>query len=104
LTSKDLQLVVREPYTPHGERYDLRRVLIPSTELLVVRSKMHEAKLFVDGPNRSLDVRFGDVLEFSRAPEELTVLGISPTRRWGHERKKSVLREGASVRNTARKS
>jgi NAD+ kinase len=104
LTSKDLQLVVREPYTPHGERYDLRRVLIPSTELLVVRSKMHEAKLFVDGPNRSLDVQFGDVLEFSRAPEELTVLGISPTRRWGHERKKSVLREGASVRNTARKS
>jgi NAD+ kinase len=93
LTSKDLQLVVREPYTPHGERYELRRVLVPSSEQLVVRSKMHEAKLFVDGPNRSTDVRFGDVLEFSRAPEELTVLGISPKRRWGNERSKDVLRE-----------
>jgi NAD+ kinase len=104
LTSKDLQLVVREPYTPHGERYDLRRVLVPAGELVVVRSKMHEAKLFVDGPNRSVDVTFGDVLEFSRASEELTVLGISPTRRWGHERKKNVLRDGTSIRNAARKS
>lgn len=97
LTSKDLQLVVREPYTPHGERYDLRRVLVPPGVSLVVRSKMHEAKLFVDGPNRSLDVHFGDVLEFSRSPEELTVLGISPTRRWGNARSKSVLRERTSV-------
>lgn len=104
LTSKDLQLVVREPYTPHGERYDLRRVLVPAAELLVVRSKMHEAKLFVDGPNSSIDVAFGDVLEFSRAPEELTVLGISPTRRWGNERKKSGSRKGTSGRNSARKS
>lgn len=83
LTSKNLQLVVREPYTPHGERYELRRVLVPADERLVVRSKMHEAFLFVDGPNRSVNVRFGDVLEFRRAPENLTVLGISPTRRWG---------------------
>lgn len=83
LTSKNLQLVVREPYTPHGERYELRRVLVPAGEQLVVRSKMHEAFLFVDGPNRSVNVRFGDVLEFRRAPESLTVLGISPTRRWG---------------------
>lgn len=104
LTSKDLQLVVREPYTPHGERYELRRVLVPPGELLVVRSKMHEAKLFVDGPNRSVDVRFGDVLEFSRASEELTVLGISPTRRWGNERKKSGSLEATSGRNSARKS
>jgi NAD+ kinase len=104
LTSKDLQLVVREPYTPHGERYELRRVLVPADELLVVRSKMHEAKLFVDGPNRSVNVRFGDVLEFSRASEELTVLGISPKRRWGNKRKKSVPHEGASIRNAARKS
>lgn len=104
LTSKDLQLVVREPYTPHGERYRLRRVLVPATEHLVVRSKMHEAKLFVDGPNRSVNVRFGDVLEFSRAPEELTVLGISPKRRWGNKRRTNGTLEGASIRNSARKS
>jgi NAD+ kinase len=104
LTSKDLQLVVREPYTPHGERYELRRVLVPASELLVVRSKMHEAKLFVDGPNRSVNVRFGDVLEFSRAPEELTLLGISPKRRWGNGRRKNKALEGISVRNSARKA
>jgi NAD+ kinase len=104
LTSKDLQLVVREPYTPHGERYELRRVLVPAREHLVVRSKMHEAKLFVDGPNRSMNVRFGDVLEFSRASEELTVLGISPTRRWGEERRTNTSRERTSIRNSAPKS
>jgi NAD+ kinase len=104
LTSKDLQLVVREPYTPHGERYALRRVLVPPGELLVVRSKMHEAKLFVDGPNRSVNVRFGDVLEFTRAAEELTVLGISPKRRWGNERRKNKALDGTSLRNSARKA
>ncbi|HRI64767.1 MAG TPA: NAD(+)/NADH kinase [Polyangium sp.] len=104
LTSKDLQLVVREPYTPHGERYELRRVLVSESEDLVVRSKMHEAKLFVDGPNRSMNVHFGDVLEFRRASEELTVLGISPTRRWGNERRTNTPREGRSIRNSAPKS
>ena len=99
LTSKDLQLVVREPYTPHGERYELRRVLVSESELLVVRSKMHEAKLFVDGPNRSVNVHFGDVLEFRRASEELTVLGISPTRRW----RNTSVSEGRSIRNSAPK-
>jgi NAD+ kinase len=102
LTSKDLQLVVREPYTPHGERYELRRVLVSADEVLVVRSKMHEAQLFVDGPNRSMNVRFGDVLEFRRASEELTVLGISPTRRWGNARKAKASFEGASMRKSAR--
>lgn len=101
LTSKDLQLVVREPYTPHGEHYELRRVLVPPGQTLVVRSKMHEAKLFVDGPNRSVDVCFGDVLEFGQAPEELTVLGISPKRRWGNQRSKRVLGEDTSGRKSA---
>lgn len=104
LTSKDLQLVVREPYTPYGERYALRRVRVPPAELLVVRSKMHEAKLFVDGPNRSVNVRFGDVLEFRRAAEELTVLGISPKRRWGNELRKNKALDGSSLRNSARKA
>lgn len=85
LTSKRLQLVVREPYTPHGERYKLRHALIDEGKPLVVRSKIHEGKLFIDGPNRTADVGFGDVLEFTQAKEALTVLGISPTRRWGAE-------------------
>ena len=83
LTSKRLQLVVREPYTPHGERYRLRHALIPPGTPLVVRSKMTDAKLFIDGPNRTIDVGVGDLLEFTQASEALTVLGIAPTRRWG---------------------
>jgi len=83
LTSKRLQLVVREPYTPHGERYRLRHALLAPHEVLVVRSKIHDAKIFIDGPNRTIDVSFGDVLEFTQAKEAVTVLGISPTRRWG---------------------
>ncbi len=83
LTSKRLQLVVREPYTPHGERYRLRHALIPPGVPLVVRSKIADGKIFIDGPNRTIDVSVGDVLEFTQANEALTVLGIAPTRRWG---------------------
>lgn len=83
LTSDNLQLVVREPYTPHGEEYRLRRALIRPGTPLIVRSKMHEAKLFFDGPINSIDVGFGDVLEFTQAPRPLAVLGISAKRKWG---------------------
>lgn len=100
LTSKQLQLVVREPYTPHGERYKLRHALIAEGKPLVVRSKIHEGKLFIDGPNRTTDVGFGDVLSFTQAKEALTVLGISPTRRWGaeHEEASSPAPKRASRR------
>jgi NAD+ kinase len=83
LTSRQLQLVVREPYTPHGERYNLYRSLIPPGSRLLVRSKMHDAKLFFDGPESVADVSFGDVITFSEADRPLTVLGISSRRKWG---------------------
>lgn len=83
LTSKQLQLVVREPYTPHSERYKLRHALIPPEMELVVRSKMHDAKLFFDGPDSVADVAFGDVITFAQALRPLTVLGISSRRKWG---------------------
>jgi NAD+ kinase len=83
LTSKQLQLVVREPYTPHSERYKLRHALIPPGMELVVRSKMHDAKLFFDGPDSVADVSFGDVITFAEADRPLTVLGISSRRKWG---------------------
>jgi NAD+ kinase len=87
LTSKKLQLVVREPYTPQGERYRLRHALIPPGEALVVRSKVHEGKLFIDGPHQTVPIGFGDILEFTQASQSLTVLGISPTRAWGVDRR-----------------
>ena len=83
LTSKQLQLVVREPYTPHGESYELKHAMIPPGERLVVRSKMHDAKMFFDGPDDSIDLGYGDVMEFTQAAQPLTVLGISSRRKWG---------------------
>jgi NAD+ kinase len=82
LTSKQLQLVVREPYTPHSESYKLRHALIPPGQELVVRSKMHEAKIFFDGPDSATDLGYGDAITFTQAPQSLTVLGISSRRKW----------------------
>src|SRR5262249_10352398 len=83
LASKRLQLVVREPYTPHGERYRLRHAFLQPAATLVVRSKMHRGKIFLDGPDMVVDVGFGDVVEFRRSTEPLVLLGISARRRWG---------------------
>lgn len=83
LTSKQLQLVVREPYTPRRESYRFGHALIPPGERLVVRSKMHDARLFIDGPDHCTNVGFGDVLEFTQAARPITVLGIASRRKWG---------------------
>jgi NAD+ kinase len=82
LTSKQLQLVVREPYTPHGESYRLRHALVRPGDTLTVRSKMHDARIFFDGPDRSVEIGYGDVIEFTQAEQSLTVLGISSRRKW----------------------
>jgi NAD+ kinase len=83
LTSRRLQLVVREPYTPEGEHLDLTRVLVPEDKELHVRSKIREGRLFMDGPHEFVDVEMGDRLVCRRSPESLVVLGLSATRRWG---------------------
>jgi len=83
LTSKKLQLVVREPYTPHGERYRLRHALIAPRHPLIVRSKIHDGKIFFDGPDNMVNLGFGDIVEFTQADQELTLLGISSKRSWG---------------------
>jgi NAD+ kinase len=83
LTSKQLQVVVREPYTPHGDSYELRHALIPPGKTLTVRSKMHDARIFFDGPDRSTDIGYGDVIDFTQAEQSLTMLGISSRRKWG---------------------
>ena len=83
LISKQLQLVVREPYTPHGESYRLRHALIPPGETLVVRSKMRDARIFIDGPDTVVDIGYGDTVAFTQASRPLTVLGISSRRKWG---------------------
>jgi NAD+ kinase len=83
LASKRLQLVVREAYTPHGGRYRLSHALIAPGEKLTVRSKMHSGAIFFDGPENAMQIGFGDTVEFCRAEESLTLLGISSRRKWG---------------------
>ncbi|MCC6528523.1 MAG: hypothetical protein IT373_38105 [Polyangiaceae bacterium] len=81
--SQALQLVVREPYTPHGESYALRRTLVRPGQILRVRSKMREAGLFLDGPDDVVPAGLGDVVEFTRAPDPLCLLGLTARRSWG---------------------
>ncbi|MCK6589169.1 MAG: NAD(+)/NADH kinase [Polyangiaceae bacterium] len=91
LTSKRLQLVVREPYTPHGERYRLGQTLIEAGEVLSVLCKMHDARIFFDGPDNVVSLGFGDVVEFTQADQPLVLLGISSKRK-GAERKRRARR------------
>jgi NAD+ kinase len=80
LDSEDLQVVVREPYTPQGRPLELIRELIPPGNSMVVRSKLYDGKLFMDGPNESEPVTLGDVLEFRKSAEPLELLCLSPDR------------------------
>lgn len=75
-----LQLVVREPYAPPGVRYRLLRTLVPAGDHLGVKSKMRDARLFLDGPQREIPIRLGDTTVFELSSEPLTVLGLSRRR------------------------
>ncbi len=80
LSSKRLQLVVREPYAPFGQRYRLLKRLIASGEHVVARSKMDDAMLWLDGPSRQIPVRLGDIVEFTTSDTPLRVLGLGSRR------------------------
>ncbi|MCL2723361.1 MAG: NAD(+)/NADH kinase [Polyangiaceae bacterium] len=77
LASARIQYVVREPYTPAGGRLRLRMGLLDKDGELVIRSKMREAKVFVDGHRIVHAVTIGDVLVMRRSAERLTVLGLA---------------------------
>jgi len=76
LTSSKIQYVVREPYTPAGGCFKFARGLVGPEEHLTLRSKTRDARLFLDGHQIVHNVTLGDVLEMSRSPETVTVLGI----------------------------
>lgn len=80
LSSKRLQLVVREPYAPFGQRYQLLKRVFSSDQRLVLHSKMDEAMLWLDGPYREIPVRLGDEVEFTVSDKPLRVLGLSARR------------------------
>jgi NAD+ kinase len=75
-TSEQIQYVVREPYMPNGTRYRLTKGLIDKGETLRITSKVHGARLYVDGPHLRRQVALGSELVLGRSPESLTVLGF----------------------------
>jgi NAD+ kinase len=81
LSSRALQLVVREPYVMFGRRYRLLKAQISDGERLLVESKMDAAALFLDGPYREIQVQIGDHVEFRASEEPLTLLGLRSRRK-----------------------
>lgn len=87
LSSKQLQLVVREAYRPFDDMQDMTRVIASDGTTIVARSKTRNMRLYVDGPDRVVKVSLGDVVEFTQGPEPLRLLGISSRRRsWGRDK------------------
>ena len=77
LTSKRIQYVVREPYTPIGELFRFPVGTVAPDARIVILSKMRDTKIFLDGPLISFDATLGDVLTLRRSDEPLAVLGLS---------------------------
>jgi NAD+ kinase len=82
LTSKKLQVVAREIYKARGERYRLTCFSVGPNEKVSVKSKMHRAGVYLDGPYLQFGVRLGDVTTFELSDQPLTVLGLDKHRRW----------------------
>ncbi|MBN1610048.1 MAG: NAD(+)/NADH kinase [Polyangiaceae bacterium] len=76
LRSKRLQLVVREPFLWEGRKTRFRRLLVGPGKSVGLKSKMHDAALYLDGPYRRISVSLGDVAQFSASNEPLCVLGL----------------------------
>jgi len=75
LGAANLQLVVREPYSPSG-KFKLLKIIAGKASEITVQSKMDDASLFLDGPHRIVSVRLGDVVSFGVSDEPLNVLGL----------------------------
>lgn len=80
LTSTKLQYVVREPYRIEGHMLRLAQGLIDEDQALEIKSKMRQARVFLDGDHIVHEVTIGNVVTMRRSAEPLTVLGLSPSR------------------------
>ena len=76
-------ITVGEFYENNREALKLRRAEIKPDESLLVRSKMYDARLFLDGPANHRVVTLGDVLVFRRSHEPLTLLALNRDRMRG---------------------
>jgi NAD+ kinase len=80
LRSRALQFVVRELYEPAGQVARHSQGLIRPGRALELRSKMQDARLFVDGHETVFTVALGDVLTMDGSAEPLRVLGMKQRR------------------------
>lgn len=81
LLSRNLQVVVREPYQGERKPYALQRFVLPDGASVKIQSKMQDAYLFLDGPYRRVRVAIGETLTFSPSEQPLRVLGLSASRK-----------------------
>ncbi len=76
LTSRKLQLIVREPYEANGRPYRLLRVLIDEGQSVAVHSKIRAA-LYLDGPYKEVGVPIGATVKFRESDQPLHVVGLT---------------------------
>ncbi|HEY3821598.1 MAG TPA: NAD(+)/NADH kinase [Polyangiaceae bacterium] len=77
LSSRRLQFVVREPYQGAGHVLAMTLGLVEEGQTLLLKSKMRQARLFLDGDHIEHAVTIGDVVAMRRSEEPLVVLGLS---------------------------
>ncbi len=82
MVSEKLQFVIREPYTPAGGTLAMPRGLVDPGHELILRAKMGEGRVFVDGPHEVYSITIGDVLRFRQSDEPLTLLGSLRRAKW----------------------
>lgn len=74
--SRKIQYVVREPYHGLGEPTRLARGLVSPNEALVVKSKIREGMLYMDGHNKTVSVDIGQEVRLTSSNEPLFLLGL----------------------------
>jgi NAD+ kinase len=77
LSSRKLQYVVREPYRDNGHVLEMTLGLVDEDQALVIRSKMRQARIFLDGDHICFEATIGDVVTMRRSDQPLLVLGLT---------------------------
>lgn len=77
LRSKMLQFVVREPYSPPGQRFEILRGTIRPRDTFEVANKMREGRLYLDGPRLGITLEIGQRVKFALSDEPLSIYGVS---------------------------
>lgn len=81
LDSKRLQFLVREPYPMRSHAYHFLKGIRPLGERFEVISKMHDGRIFVDGPHISYPFSIGDVVAIDADAPPLVMYGLDERRR-----------------------